>query len=120
MTEQMVAAGIAPREKFTTVYSGMEVEPFLQADRQRDATRRALGYESEHVVVGKIARIFHLKGHEYVVHAARQVIAANPNVRFLFVGDGLLAETIRGRIARWEWSRIFSSRGWSSRRGFPA
>ena len=29
MTDLMVSAGVAPREKFTTVYSGMEVEPFL-------------------------------------------------------------------------------------------
>jgi len=28
MTELMVAARVAPREMFTTVYSGMEVEPF--------------------------------------------------------------------------------------------
>ena len=28
MTDLMVAARVAPREKFTTVYSGMEVEPF--------------------------------------------------------------------------------------------
>ena len=32
MTDQLVAAGVAPREKFTTVYSGMDVEPFLEAD----------------------------------------------------------------------------------------
>ena len=29
MTDQYIAAGIAPREKFVTIYSGMEVEPFL-------------------------------------------------------------------------------------------
>ena len=41
MTDQLVAAGVARREKFSTVYSGMEVEPFLQADTGRDTTRRA-------------------------------------------------------------------------------
>ena len=39
MTEMLVAAGVAPREKFTTVYSGMDVEPFLQADEHRDHSR---------------------------------------------------------------------------------
>lgn len=99
MTETMVAAGIAPRQKFVTVYSGMEVEPFLRADELRAATRARLGYRNEHLVVGKIARLFHLKGHEYVIRAARQVIAANPQVRFLFVGDGILATNLRGQIA---------------------
>jgi hypothetical protein len=29
MTDLMVNANVAPREKFTTIYSGMDVEPFL-------------------------------------------------------------------------------------------
>ena len=44
MTDQLVAAGVAPREKFSTVYSGMEVEPFLHADDDRQATRAAAGF----------------------------------------------------------------------------
>jgi glycosyltransferase involved in cell wall biosynthesis len=98
MTDLMVGAGVAPREKFTTIYSGMEVEPFLHADQHRQRTRQELGYSDEHVVVGKIARLFHLKGHEYVVRAAAQVVERHPQVRFLFVGDGLLADKIRGQV----------------------
>ena len=90
MTDQLVAAGVAPREKFTTIYSGMEVEPFLQAEQHRHELRAALGYTDEHVVIGKIARLFHLKGHEYVLAAAREVTARHPQARFLFVGDGVL------------------------------
>jgi glycosyltransferase involved in cell wall biosynthesis len=99
MTELMVAAGVAPRDKFTTIYSGMEVEPFLESNQHRDRVRQQLGYRPEHVVVGKIARLFHLKGHQYVVAAARQVIDTDPNVRFLLVGDGLLADRVRQQIA---------------------
>ena len=99
MTDLMVEAGVAPREKFTTVYSGMEVEPFLQADEHRDETRAALGYSDEHVVVGKVARLFRLKGHEYLVEAARGAVAAQPNLRFLIVGDGVLSDDIRARVA---------------------
>src|SRR4029078_7388770 len=32
MTELMVNSGVAPREMFTTIYSGMDVEPFLHAE----------------------------------------------------------------------------------------
>jgi glycosyltransferase involved in cell wall biosynthesis len=100
MTDLLVAAGVAPREKFTTIYSGIEVEPFLQSVEHRDRVRRELGYADEHIVVGKIARLFHLKGHEFVVRAAEQVVKAQRNVRFLFVGDGLLAEPIREQVRR--------------------
>jgi glycosyltransferase involved in cell wall biosynthesis len=100
MTDLLVTAGVAPREKFTTIYSGMEVEPFLRADEHRAETRQELGYRDEHVVVGKIARLFHLKGHEYVVRAARAVVDGEPKVRFLLVGDGVLAGEIRDQIRR--------------------
>ncbi|TWT31936.1 glycosyltransferase family 4 protein [Blastopirellula retiformator] len=90
MTDLMVDAQVAPREKFTTIYSGMEVEPFLQSGDWRNEMRQKLGYSEEHVVIGKIARLFHLKGHEFVLAAAKRVIEAVPNVRFLWIGDGLL------------------------------
>jgi len=99
MTEQLVQSRVAPREKFVTVYSGMDVEPFLNANQNREATRQSLGYSNEHVVIGKIARLFQLKGHEDVIEAARQVIPQCPHVRFLFVGDGILREQFQTRIA---------------------
>jgi glycosyltransferase involved in cell wall biosynthesis len=99
MTDLLVASGVAPRSKCTTIYSGMEVEPLLAAEQHRQRVRRELGYEDQHVVVGKIARLFHLKGHRDLIAAARQVVAANANVRFLLVGDGLLRNALQREIA---------------------
>lgn len=100
MTEQYVAAGVAPRDKFVTVYSGMEVEPFLNPPRPRDEVRGELSFGPEHIVVGKVARLFELKGHADVIEAARTVVARNPNVRFLFVGDGLLRDALAAGISQ--------------------
>lgn len=100
MTDLMVQANVAPREKFTTVYSGMEVESFLAANEHRVLARRKLGYSDQHVVVGKIARLFHLKGHADVIAAATRVVERQPNVRFLFVGDGILREELETQIHR--------------------
>jgi glycosyltransferase involved in cell wall biosynthesis len=99
MTDLMVSAGVAPRDKFTTIYSGMEVEPLLVANEHRDRVRNSLGYSPEHVVVGTIARLFALKGHSDVIKAARQVVDQEPNVRFLFIGDGLLRQPLEQQIA---------------------
>ena len=97
MTDLMVGAGVAPREKFTTIYSGLRVEPFLAADQSREATRRELGFVPEHVVIGKIARLFHLKGHEDIIAAAMH-LDRDPNLRYLFVGDGILREPLQKQI----------------------
>jgi glycosyltransferase involved in cell wall biosynthesis len=100
MTDQMVAAGVAPHEKFVTVYSGMQVEPFLESYPLRDSMRERLGFGPRDVVIGKIARLFHLKGHEYVLRAAEQLVLRQPNARFLFVGDGVLDERLREEVYR--------------------
>ncbi len=92
MTEQYVEAGVAAKDKFVTISSGMEVEPFLSPPRPRDLVRTELGIKPCDVVIGKIARLFHLKGHEYVIAAAPKIVQQNPNVRFLFVGDGILRD----------------------------
>ena len=99
MTEQYVAAGVALREKFITVYSGMEVEPFLHPPRPGDSVRQELGLRPEDIVVGKVARLFHLKGHDDVIEAARLAVPRCPRLRFVFVGDGLLKDDLQRRIA---------------------
>lgn len=98
MTTLMVEAGVALPEKFTTVYSGMDVEPFLAAETNRSQARAALGYNDSHVVIGKVARLFHLKGHEYVIQAASSVVERHPNARFLFIGDGILRDSLERQI----------------------
>ncbi|MEQ1829955.1 MAG: glycosyltransferase, partial [Pirellula sp.] len=86
MTDLMVKARVASRDHFTTIFSGMDVVPFLDSLQYRDAIRQQLGFKPSDIVIGKIARLFHLKGHEYVIEAAKSVCSENPNVRFLFVG----------------------------------
>lgn len=99
MTDRLVVAGVAPREKFVTVYSGMEVEPFLRAGESRQRVRRELGFRDEAIVVGKVARLFHLKGHNDVIAAARMAVEREPRLRFLLVGDGVLRPRLERAIA---------------------
>ena len=100
MAAQALAAGIGQRERFVTVYSGMETEAFLDSGSQRAATRNELGIGADEFVVGKIARLFALKGYEYVIEAAVRVLAAHPSVRFVFVGDGILRERLEAQAER--------------------
>jgi glycosyltransferase involved in cell wall biosynthesis len=100
MRDQSLAANIGTPDQYVTVYSGMETQPFLDPPVPRDETRRRLGLRDEHVVVGTVARLFHLKGHEDLIEMAPQLCAAHPNLRFLWVGDGLLRGAFEQAIAR--------------------
>lgn len=98
MTNEYVRAGIAPRERFTTVYSGFDVEPFLNPPRPPADVRRDWGFTDDQIVVGKIGRLFPLKGQEFLIAAAPEIVKRYPQVRFVLVGDGILREEFTRRI----------------------
>lgn len=111
MRELLTQADVAPADKFVTIYSGMEVEPFLESPRYRSDMRRALGYHEEHFVVGTIARLFHLKGHDDLLKAAATLIPRFPQIRFLWVGDGLLRGRLERKIREAGWCSYFHLAG---------
>ncbi len=41
-----------------------------------------------------MARLFERKGHDDILAAAPRVLAANPRVRFVFIGDGILRDRL--------------------------
>jgi glycosyltransferase involved in cell wall biosynthesis len=97
ISEKAIAAGIAPREKFRTIYSGMELDWFLNAKFDAEAVRREFGIPADAPVVGKIARLFPLKGHDQLLDAAPAIVKRVPNVRFFLIGDGVLLEHLQER-----------------------
>ena len=99
MRDQSLAAGIGTADQYVTVYSGMETGPFVTPPVPRAETRKRLGLAEHHVAVGTIARLFHLKGHDDLIEAAPALCKEFPNLRFLWVGDGLLRSAFEERIA---------------------
>ena len=87
MTRQYLAAGIGRPGQYTRIFSGFAVEPFLQA-RNDPNLRARLGLGPEDFVVGKIARLFKLKGHDDLFAIAPELVRACPRMKFLLVGDG--------------------------------
>lgn len=98
MREQSLAADIGRAEQYVTVYSGMDVEPFVNPPVPREQTRASLGIAPEHVVVGTIARLFHMKGHDDLLELAPVLCREFPQLRFMWVGDGLLRETFEQQM----------------------
>jgi glycosyltransferase involved in cell wall biosynthesis len=95
-----IAAGIARPEKFSTIYSGMELEWFLNADVDPRTVRREFGIPDDALVVGKIARLFSLKGHDQLLDAAPAIVERHPNVRFFLIGDGVLYDHLHRRAGQ--------------------
>jgi glycosyltransferase involved in cell wall biosynthesis len=97
ISQKAVAAGVDEPGKFTTVYSGMELDWFLNSKADGAAVRREFGIPEDAPVVGKIARLFPLKGHDELLDAAPEIVRRIPNVRFFLIGDGILYDHLRER-----------------------
>jgi glycosyltransferase involved in cell wall biosynthesis len=91
MRDQYLAAGIGFPEQYTCVRSGFDLQPFLSSANDL-SLRRQMGLVPEDFVVGKIARLFELKGHDDLFAIAPALVQRLPNAKFLFVGDGLWRE----------------------------
>jgi len=87
MTEQYLAAGIGRAEQYTTIRSGFTLEPFLAA-KNDPQLRARWGIAPDEIVIGKIARLFKLKGHDDLLLVAPHLLRRNPKIKFLLVGDG--------------------------------
>jgi glycosyltransferase involved in cell wall biosynthesis len=119
MTQQYRAAGIGHRGQFTRIFSGFDLAPFLGA-RNDPAVRAALGLQPDDLVIGKIARLFRLKGHEELFAAAPAIVRACPRARFLLVGDGLWRERFEARARQQGLDRRFVFTGLRPPEEIPA
>ncbi len=88
MTEQYLAAAVGRPNQYVTIHSGMNTDAFLRAQPDPQL-RAALGIGPDDLVVGKVARLFRMKGHEFLFEAMPAIVRAVPNVKFLLVGDGI-------------------------------
>lgn len=94
MINQSLAVGIGRKEQYQVVYSGMDLNRFLTAEREK-ALRAELGIPEQAKVVGTVARLFPLKGYEELMKIAPELLKDHPDLYFLFVGNGSMMEEIR-------------------------
>jgi len=100
MSRKAIAAGIGRPENHSRIFSGMELDWFLKSEADGNGIRRHFGIPEDALVVGKIARLFPLKGHDELFNAAPEIITRVPSVRFLLVGDGIWRDRLTERARR--------------------
>jgi len=100
MTEQAKAAGVGLDKPFATAYSAIEENDFLRPipHKRRQDFRREYHIPQDAVVLITIARLFMLKGHEYIIESAVKLSRRFGKAIWLFVGDGILTERLKQKI----------------------
>jgi glycosyltransferase involved in cell wall biosynthesis len=94
MTVQSTAVGIGKPEQYVTAYSAIDEDDFLEpiSQERRNDFRRKYGIGEDAVVLITVARLFMLKGHDYIIESAKELSKRFANCIWLFVGDGNLSE----------------------------
>ncbi len=100
MTRQALAAGIGRPEQFTTIRSGMEVEPYLAAAGKRAETRARFGWDDSTIVLGTLARLAELKGHDDLIDALADRLRSDksPRLALVWIGDGWWRDRLERRL----------------------
>ncbi len=97
MMEQYLAAGIGRPDQYTRIFSGFPLEPFLTATNDLQLRAR-LGLTADDIVIGKIARLCALKGHDQLLTIARSLTSSCPRVKLLLIGDGPWRDRLKTQV----------------------
>lgn len=99
LKDKLVSSGI-PAGRVTVIYNGIVLENFSLPD-EPGAARARLGYGPDVPLVGIVARLHPVKGHQYFLEAARLVLEQCPGAHFVIAGEGpqrQFLEDMAGRL----------------------
>lgn len=103
--------GIAPKDKFTNIYSGIDFCKFKMTG-DREGKRQELGIPTDHLIVGMIGRLSKQKSPWNLIDAAPLVLKKFQNTCFISVGSGELFENMKARVLKLKLEKHFLFLGW--------
>ena len=108
MTVQALAQKIGRPEKYVTIRSAMETEHFIAPATKRQELRARFGWDDSVIVLGTVARLAELKGHDDMIDAFGELLgrsnesagqsASASKVALLWVGDGWWRDRLLARL----------------------
>lgn len=96
--EDYIKFRIANENKFDVIYSGIELNKFkeLSEDKKQNFVKE-LGIPEKSLIIGTIGRLVPVKGHEFLIKAAKYIILKYPEAFFVFTGDGPLEQKLKNQ-----------------------
>jgi glycosyltransferase involved in cell wall biosynthesis len=91
--EEHIQYKIAPAHKFITIHSGLELGSLQPSDTKNDVAKE-FNIDKSDKLIGTVARLVPIKGHEFLLKAAPLVLQHYPNTTFLLIGDGPLRKKL--------------------------
>jgi glycosyltransferase involved in cell wall biosynthesis len=103
---------IAPKEKFTVIHSGVDLQTFRADLYPPSETKALLGIPSEMTVVGTVGRLTPVKGQEVLIRAASELISRGEKIFLVLLGDGELRRHLEDLSYRLDIAGYVRFLGW--------
>lgn len=97
--DDLIGHGVASAEKIDVVYLGLDLKSFERSTRNAGGLRAELGLSAETPLIGIVARLVSIKNIPMFLAAAKRVLAARPDARFVVAGDGELKKALAAHAA---------------------
>ena len=110
--EHLRRAGIDV-SRMRILYNPIDTQRLCPSADARARTRAALGATDSQVVIGYVGRMVRDKGIFILLEASEKLLAAAPEARMLWVGDGVDLPELRARVDRSARREGHIFRGWS-------
>ncbi len=78
----------ADPRKMHVLYNGIDLRAFTPCSATHREVRQELGVQPSEVLIGCVSAVRPIKGIEYLVKAARQILPKAPSAKFCVVGSG--------------------------------
>ncbi len=88
--DEHLEQGVASIEKYTIIHSGVMLQQIMNMNIDIETGKKEFGIPQNSNVIGVVGRLVPIKGHKYLVSAAKRIIKEFDNTVFVFVGDGYL------------------------------
>ncbi len=94
--ENLTDTGISS-ERIQVILNGVEKLEEI-SEQEKQLLKEEFGIQKDEFVVGIIARLEEVKGHEYFIEAAKLVLACDLPVKFLIVGTGTQEKILKQKV----------------------
>lgn len=91
--ENIVEVGTDPK-KVRVVFNGIDAQIRLSHEEKKQV-RQICGLSENDFVCAIIARLEKVKGHDYLIEAARELLGEDPGIKILIAGTGSCEESLR-------------------------
>ncbi len=100
IVDVMSKNNLAAPGKFVVIRSGFNIEKYLNFQGDGIEIRKRFDLNENDIIIGKVARISILKGHNYLLSAFELVSKKIPNAKLLLVGNGEFENELKTVISK--------------------